>query len=82
MVHEHLCVGIGIIWGKGVRYKCTLFGELTLDEATGLSQDRLSNQQTQCSDGEAKRQNNADACHLVVWPDLKKSPRKTTWSLE
>jgi len=31
-------------------------------------QDRLSIEQTQCSDGEAKRQNNADACHLVVWP--------------
>jgi len=32
-------------------------------------QDRLSIEQTQCSDGEAKGQNNADACHLVVWPE-------------
>ena len=52
-----------------MRYKCTLFGELTLDKATGLLQDRLSNEQTQCSDSEAKRRNNADDCHLVVWPE-------------
>ena len=52
-----------------MRYKCTVFGESTLDEATGLSQDKLSNEQTQCSDGEAKRHNNADACHLAVWPE-------------
>ena len=35
----------------------------------GLLQDRLSFEQTQCSDCEAKSQNNADACHLVVWPE-------------
>jgi hypothetical protein len=52
-----------------VRYKCTPFGELNLDEAMGMSQDRLSNEQTQCSDSEAKRHNNYDACHLVVWPE-------------
>jgi hypothetical protein len=52
-----------------VLYKCTLLGELILGEAKGLLLYRLSNEQTQCSDGEAKRHNNADACHLVVWPE-------------
>lgn len=51
-----------------MRYKCTLYGELTLNEATGLSKDRTSSEQTQCSDCETKRQNNAHACHLAVWP--------------
>jgi hypothetical protein len=46
----------------------------------GLLQDRLSIEQTLCSDCEAKRQNNADACHLVVWPE--EIQEKTAWSLE
>ena len=66
-MHEHFHVlGLALY---GVRYKCTLFGELILNEATGLSQDRLSNEHTQCSDDEAKRHNNADACHLAVSPE-------------
>jgi hypothetical protein len=44
-----------------VRYKCILFGELTLDEAMGLNKPSvLTVRQTD---------NNDDACHLLVWPE-------------